>query len=117
MNGFFKYITLDKTIFFGFIASLAILAFSLLYTLIIYPHLPPYLPIFNQMPWGDTRIAEKEYIFLPFSIAFIIFLVNFISSFIIYAKTPFIARVLIVTDFLVCFLMFLFTVRIILLIT
>lgn len=113
MNVLFKHIISDKTILAGTIISFVIILFIFFYILFTYSNLPPFLPIFNQMPWGDARIATKEYIFLPVSISVIIFVSNLIFSFFIYTKIPLIARLLIVTNFLVCFFMLLFVVRII----
>lgn len=113
MNAFFKYFISDKTIFVGSIFSFLVILFTLFYILITYSHLPPYLPVFNQMPWGNARITTREYIFLPLLVSTVIFFSNFTLSFFIYTKIPLIARILIFTNLLVCSFMFLFIARII----
>lgn len=113
MNALFKHITSDRTIITGTITSLVIIFCIFLYVFITYPNLPPFLPIFNQLTWGDARIATKEYIFLPVSLSVIIFVINLILSFFIYNKIPLIARFLVITNFLVSFFMLLFIIRII----
>lgn len=116
MNGLIKYFSSDKTVLFGCSVSVAFILITFFYTLLSYASLPPFIPLFNQLPWGDTRIATKEYIFLPLIISFVIFITNFFLASWIYTKIPLIARMLIVTNFLVCTFMFLFIVRVILLV-
>lgn len=76
-----------------------------------YPHLPPFVPLFNQMPWGVARLGTKDQLFIPVFISFIILLVNTTLANSMYGKTPLIARILSITCLLIAFFVFLFTIR------
>ena len=60
MNVFFKRIVNDKVIRYGNAASAVLLVTEVIYTLFVYRYLPPFLPLFNQMPWGEMRIGESR---------------------------------------------------------
>ncbi|MDP3941503.1 MAG: hypothetical protein Q8Q49_04310 [bacterium] len=101
--------TMGLTIVF-FVLQLGFILFSL-------RGLPPYLPIFNQLPWGVERLGTTTSIFLPLLIAVICSVTNLILASITYSLMPLVARVMGVTSFLVMLLCFIFTLRTILLIT
>jgi hypothetical protein len=107
----------DKILFRFSILTLVFILISFLWTLIRYRDLPPIVPIFNQLPWGETRLSEKPGIFLPLIIIASIFALNSVVSTSIYEKTPLISRMLSVTTFLVSLLGLLFIFRTIELIT
>lgn len=116
MKVFFENIKSDKILFWGFSAAFILIAINLIFILLSYSNLPPFIPIFNQMPWGEKRLGVKWQIFLPLFITFIIFLTNlFLSSF-LYKKMPLISRILSFTSLLICFFALLFSARTILLI-
>jgi hypothetical protein len=101
----------DNVLFRGFAINLFIIILTLLYILVSFRNLPPYLPLFNQLPWGEQRIAETVWIFaIPF-LCFVIFVFNLIYSEITYKKIPLLARIMVVTSFLVSVLAMLFVVR------
>lgn len=116
MNIIFKNTTFDKTIFWAFFLSLIIIIANSVYILVSYNKLPFFLPIYNQMPWGDERLGRKEEILIPILIAISVFIFNFVLSSIIYKKMPIISRIISVTAFLICFFVLIITFRTILLI-
>lgn len=111
MNGFFKNILADKTAQRGFIFCMVIIALSIIYITFYYNALPPLIPLFNQLPWGEQRLSKTIGIFIPPLIALLIFLVNLIIASKFYAKSPLIARMLAITSFLISILTFLFIIR------
>ena|SRR3989338_8038420 len=99
--------------------TLTIVIFILQFGFILFSfiNLPPYLPLFNQLPWGTSRLGTKLGIFLPLLIALICSGANLILSGIVYSSMPLVARIMGVTSFLVMLLCLIFTLRTILLVT
>lgn len=111
MKRYFKYLTRDKLILRLYILTSMLIVVTLLYIFINYDKLPPLLPVFNQLPWGERRLSATPGIFIPSVIVFIIFVFNTFVSAIIYSNSPLISRMLAITSFLTTLLTFLFTVR------
>lgn len=116
MNTIFKNATFDKTIFWAFFLSFIIIIVSSVYILVSYSKLPPFLPIYNQMPWGDERLGRKEEIFIPILLSVVALTFNFIFAAALYKKMPIISRIVGVTALLICFFVLLITFRTILLV-
>lgn len=111
MKNFFKNKDGDKTILWAFLGSVFFVFIDLIYVLLSLPKLPPFVPLFNQMPWGLARLGTKEQIFIPISVALFISVVNFVLSIKTYEKSPLLSRILSITSFAIAFLTLLFTLR------
>lgn len=111
MKRFFKNIKSDKILFFGFLAALIFIILNLSLVGFFYSQLPPFIPLFNQMPWGEARLGLKEEIFIPVAITFTIFVINLIVSSWLYNKTPLISRIFSITTLLISFFTLLFIIR------
>lgn len=111
MKNFLTNIRADKITFRGFIISLLLTLVTVLYILINYKSLPPFIPIFNQLPWGNQRITETVGIFIPIIVFSCIFIFNLIFSSIIYPKNPLIARVVAATTLLIAIINCIFIIR------
>ncbi len=111
MNVFFKVFTSDRIIFWTTVLSFFLLLISFALILFFYQKLPPFIPIFNQKPWGMERLGNKEQFFFPSSIAFLAFITNLILSVNIYPKNPLLSRILSVTNLLIALLTELFLTR------
>lgn len=111
MKGLFKKITADRIIKLSTYFSFGFLLLHLIYTAVLYNFLPPFLPLFNQMPWGEDRLGIKIEIFLPFLITLSFFSLNFSLSLWLHEKIPLVSRILSITSLLVCVLSFIFIVR------
>ena len=111
MNVFFKRLSSDKIVVWSFFATLSLVLTNLILTALFYSHLPPVLPLFNQMPWGKARLGTKEQIFIPISIAFLIFIGNLIFSASLYEKIPLVSRIVCITSFLISLFALLFIIR------
>ena len=113
----FKEIRSDKIISWGNIVTFIFILSSLLFIVLKFGILPPYVPIFNQLPWGEDRLGSTLMIFLPVAGVIIISLTNIFISSAIYTKSQIISRMLTIASILSSFLSFLFIARTIQLIT
>lgn len=111
MNVLFKDLRQDKLLERGYLLTFSLITLSLFYTLLYIRELPPFIPIFNQMPWGEQRIAPTFWIFLIPLFSIVVSLGNLIFSSSVYKKNVLIARLFCVTSFLFSVLSFLFIVR------
>jgi len=111
MKGFFKNIVLDKTTRIGFAGTFGIVLVSLGVVFFYYNNLPPFVPIFNQLSWGEQRLGVKSSILLPIAITFIIFVFNFILASLVYKKIPLVSRILAISSLTTSILVFFFTIR------
>jgi hypothetical protein len=111
MKEFFSDIRNDNITQKSFFSSILIIFLSVAYILFYYSNLPPFIPLYNQLPWGEQRLASTSGILIPSLIAFIIFIFNIILSSIVYKKIPLISRMLSITTLLIAILTFLFIIR------
>ena len=117
MKEFFKDIAQDKTIISAFFINIFFIITAVVYILFSYRKLPPFIPIFNQLPWGEQRLGTTSTIFIPIFVALLIFTLNIFISNSIYKKIPLISRMLAAISLLVGILAFLFSIKTITLIT
>lgn len=110
MSGYFKSLLSDRVILYTSWATFFVLFAQLMILSFAYRNLPPLVPLYNQLPWGDVRLADKNGLFFPFGIAVITVVLNVVVSH-FYLKQPLILRFLFVTSFLVCLLVLIFTIR------
>ena len=111
MKDLFKLVQDDKILsrFFGF-SFLTIVA-TALYAIFFFRNLPPVIPLFNQLTWGEQRLSPSLGIFIPDLLVLAILIVNFVLSTIVYRKTPLVSRMLAVTTFVISVLTLLFVIR------
>ena len=111
MREFFKNIKNDKLTFRVFIFTFILILIPIPFILFSYKSLPPFIPVFNQLQWGQPRLAPTLGVFLPSVISFIIFISNLGLSSYLYEKTPLVSRMLSVISFLIALLSLLFVFR------
>lgn len=111
MKGLFKRINTDKIIRLGTYISLVFLAIHFISVVIVYTLLPPYLPLFNQMPWGGDMLGVKIEIFIPFTIGLSFFILNLVLALRLYEKMPLVARILSITSLIINILFMIFIIR------
>jgi len=116
MKNLINNIKSDKITLRGFFSSFLLGIITIIYILFNYKSLPPFIPIFNQLPWGEQRFTNASGIFITIIIFSFIFIINLIISSIIYSKNPLLARILAATTLLVAIINFIFIVRTILVI-
>ena len=117
MKNFINNIKADRLTFRGFIISLLLTFLTALYILLNYRKLPSFIPIFNQLPWGDQRLVSTPGIFIPVIIFSFLCIFNIIFTSAVYSKSPLIARIVAAVTLLLAMINFLFIVRTIFLIT
>lgn len=111
MKKYFKNLRQDKLVLRLFILSFIFLILIFVYVAFNYTKLPPLLPIFNQMPWGQQRLSPAAGIFIPPLIALFIFIINLFLAAFSYEKSPLLARLFAVTSCLTGLLTLLFVIR------
>jgi hypothetical protein len=116
MKDFFRDILSDKTITSAFLMNIFFIVTSLVYILFSFGKLPPLIPIFNQLPWGEQRLGTTLTIFIPVLISLFILAINIFIAASVYKKIPLISRMFAGVSLLMGILTFLFVVRIITLI-
>ena len=117
MKKLFRIIKQDKIIYRSSIVTNLIILASILYSLISYSNLPPVIPLFNQLPWGEKRLASTFFIFLPSLLALFLLVLNILITRVIYEKTPLVARILAITSLLIGIFALLLIIRTITIVT
>lgn len=108
MKEFFKDIIQDKIIVSEFFTNTFLTITTVIYILVSYGKLPPFVPVFNQLPWGEQRLAPTPAIFIPVLISLLLLTVNVFISTTIYKKVPLISRMFATVSLLAGVLTFLF---------
>lgn len=112
----FKKASKDSVFRFSIILSLFFVFLEVILIFLFFGKLPPFIPFFNSMPWGEARLAPPNTLiyFLCTFIA-ILLLNNFLSA-VFYNSYPLISRILSITSLLFVFLGFLASVQIFILV-
>jgi hypothetical protein len=111
MKEFFKDIRNDKLTFRAFVSALVLILIPLPYILFFYGSLPPYIPVLNQLAWGQPRVISTWGIFLPSIISLVILGINLVVSSYLYKNVPLISRMLAGISLLIAILTILFVFR------
>lgn len=111
MNGYTSIIASDKILRLGVLTSILLIVLTFIYLGIFYRSLPPLLPLYNQMPWGEARLGNTLEVFMLPGIALAIFFINTFFATRLYAQMPLISRALIVTSFLITLITVIFIFR------
>lgn len=111
MKEFFKDIRSDKTITLAYLINGLFIIAIIIFILFFYSGLPPFIPIFNQLPWGEQRLGTTIAIFIPVLVALLILIINVLTSAIAYKRIPLVARMLAAISLLIGILTCLFVVK------
>lgn len=111
MNGVTKQIFTDKIIRLGLLSALILLGLHAVFLGIFYLSLPPVVPLFNQLPWGDARLGTRLEILLPWGITLVFLLFNYFIITKLYQTMPLVSRILSITTLLLSVLAFIFILR------
>lgn len=111
MKELFKYAKTDKIIKFSLQISGVLLFGQIIYTIFSYFSLPPLVPLFNQLPWGEERLGQKYEIFIPGILTLLFLIGNLFLINALYEKMPLVSRMLSITTLLVNVLSFIFTLQ------
>jgi hypothetical protein len=113
MKNFFNNIVADKLALRGFLISFILMLLTIIYILINYSSLPPFLPIFNQLPWGNERLTSTLGIAISTVIFGLVFLFNIIFTSLVYNKSPLIARLVAAVTLIIAVMNFLYIIKLI----
>ncbi|MBI2034441.1 MAG: hypothetical protein HYT11_01785 [Candidatus Levybacteria bacterium] len=94
MNVYFKTIFSDKILKLSTLCSIGLLVAAIVYILFVYRSLPPYIPLYHQMPWGEARLGAKEQIFFPFILTLIFVIINLVIAITFYNRMPLVSRII-----------------------
>jgi len=111
MNAIYKQVKGDKIIKWGMSLALFLFIVESFFLLFFYRSLPPVVPLFNQMPWGESTLGTRVEIFLPILIGIIFFILNFFLVTRFYEKMPLLSRMLGITTLLIFMLLLVFVLR------
>lgn len=111
MKEFFKNVLIDKTITLAYLINGFFIIAVVIFILFSYGSLPPFVPIFNQLPWGEQRLGATLTIFIPVLAALSILVVNLFICASNYSKIPLVSRMLAATSLLSSILTFLFVAK------
>lgn len=111
MKKIFKYIKTDKIIRLSMSISVILLVMETLYIGIFFLSLPQFLPLFNQLPWGEGRLGSRLEIFLPVLVTFFFLIFNFFLLNKLYEHMPLMSRILSITTVLITALSVIFTIQ------
>jgi hypothetical protein len=114
MKNFLGNLTGDKLALRGFIISLLLTVLTVLFILFYYAKLPPLIPVFNQLPWGNERLTPTVGIFIPIIVFTVILIFNFLFTSVVYSKNPLIARIVAAVTLILSMMNLLFIARTIL---
>lgn len=117
MNESFNKLLADKVLQLIILSSVGTTCIAVVLLFIFYSKLPPFLPIYNQQPWGETQLGRKEDIFFPITITIGVCIANALFASRVYTKMPLVARMLCVTSLFVSFFTLLFVIRTLLTVT
>ncbi|OGH42615.1 MAG: hypothetical protein A3H79_03450 [Candidatus Levybacteria bacterium RIFCSPLOWO2_02_FULL_36_8b] len=111
MKNFFREMARDKTVILAYSINGFLIITAVIFVLISYGNLPPLIPIFNQLPWGEQRLGATITIFIPILAALLILIINIVISAMIYKKILLVARMLAAISLLIGILTFLLMIK------
>jgi len=101
----------DKIVRWGMTFSFVLLLVQAGLLAFYYVKLPQIIPLFNQLPWGETRLGSRFEIMLPLIITAIFFLSNYFLLRKLYITMPLVSRIIGITTLLVSLLSLIFVIR------
>lgn len=111
MKKFVNTLQSDKIIYRSSLVAGIFTIFALTVGGATYFFLPPVIPLFNQMPWGEGRLGIREAIFIPGVLSIAVYIINLFLSITAYDKMPLASRIIAVTTIFISIFAFLLTLR------
>lgn len=100
MKDKFKVIFSDQFTKLSFFLSIVFMLPLIVIIVASYSSLPPFIPFFNSMPWGEDRLIRSGIaITLPVLIL-AVFIINFMQAVISYSKFVLVSRIIMFNTFL-----------------
>lgn len=111
MKEAYKQVKADKITRLAMAVSLVLILLHIVYLAFFYFSLPPIIPLYNQMPWGEARLGGRLEVLIPIGITAIFFIFNYFFLAKLYSAMPLVSRIIGITTMLVTLLAFIFIVR------
>ncbi|HEX7042252.1 MAG TPA: hypothetical protein VF189_03290 [Patescibacteria group bacterium] len=112
MKEFINKLKRDNVAWYSTLMSCIIIFFVLVGIGILYQQLPPYLPLYNHLPWGYERLGHTYEIFIPIAFGTLLILGNIIIGLYLLKKNPLLGRFLFFTNAAISFFVLIFVMRI-----
>lgn len=97
MKKFFNALQKDSVLNWSFWTTSIIVAITFISIGVSYINLPPFIPLYNQLPWGYARLGRTYELFIP---PLVVLMLLFLNSFLglrLAEKSPLLARFLFIT--------------------
>jgi len=97
MKKFFRALQKDSVLNWSFWTTVVIVVITIISIGISYTNLPPFIPLYNQRPWGYARLGNTYELFIPPFVVFCLLLLNCFVGLRLTEKAPLLARFLFIT--------------------
>src|SRR6185436_17941355 len=97
MRGLFKALQKDSVLNWSFWATVSIVAITVGSIGISYINLPPFIPLYNQLPWGYARLGKTYELFIPPLVVLVLLFLNTFVGLRLTERYPLLARFLFLT--------------------
>ncbi len=116
MNTPFKTLFSDKIIWTSLMFSCLLYAIAIVVVAFSYHNLPPFLPLFNKLAWGYTRLGRTYQISIPIILPLFLSFGNIFLEKYVYGKVPLLARLLSLISLLLALFTCVFIIKLVLII-
>lgn len=113
MKGFFKLLRRDSVLVWSFWATLVCVVLMIAAILVSYTNLPPFVPLYNHMPWGFARLGRVYELFILPILILILCATNTTLGLRLLGKNTLLARFLFLTMVSLAVFTFIFIMRLI----
>lgn len=96
----FKLLISDQFVRISLVLSLIFIIPLMTIIILSYAGLPPLVPFFNSMPWGEERLALSTFVIVLPLILFTVFTGNIIQAVSFYSKYVLVSRIVLFNCFL-----------------
>lgn len=90
MTNLFK----DKLVKICLLISFSLIILTAIITFVSKPFLPPFVPLFNSLPWGVERLTRPDFVFLIPLFTAAVFVLNTFICAMFYGKNALMSRIL-----------------------
>lgn len=97
MKRFFNTLQKDAVLLWTFWVTIIVIIAMVITIGLFYTTLPPFVPLYNHMPWGYDRLGRTYELFIPSIVVSIVGIINVSLGIRLMDKTPLLARFLFLT--------------------
>lgn len=97
--------------------SLGLLLLALVFLAVFWQKLPPEIPLFYSLPWGEEQLGPPSFFLILFFSGFFLGIINFILGLIFFEKHPLAAKIMAFVTTAVSLLLMITVFKIIFLVT